>query len=439
MFRKIVPACVLSVLLCPNVHSAEWRVYKFAEFGVTTTDNFNDSNEGELGASIKPSMELSFVGNRFEGDITAEVEFYRYNDLDLQISDPRLLAYTSGTLIDNLLYLDSSLTIAKTLEGDTFEISDDAESITRLRINPFLSYSFGRVADLYVGVGHSSTDRETDGEVDFRQDSLAFSFRRNPRLGGFIWGLGGHYAKEHYDIKDYETASLYGSVGATVGQTLYFDLLGGQEFTDFEEEINDALDIDDESLLWEASMRWTPTERTSLKLGWGERYYGEGPIFSLKHKVRNSDLKAVYSSGVTTSDISLGSVSVFDPDTSSQIVGTDEFTDGIAVDSEPFKEKRLQVGYKVSGRRSDVVMDAAYSTREQVTGEDNSQKLLGRIAFDRHLSPLTTFRIQYNRLMEKNSVEDPAASGTSIENRIGFKFIYNFDRKGRAVGISDEG
>jgi len=99
---------------------------------------------------------------------------------------------------------------------------------------------------------------------------------------------------------------------------------------------------------------------------------------------------------------------------------------GVSVNIAPFVEERFQVGYKLAGRRSDIVFDAAYADRQLFNGSATSEEFLARFAFDRHLSPLTTFRLQFDA-----EYEEDVTGIDSTEYRLGFRFIYNFDRKER--------
>ena len=98
-----------------------------------------------------------------------------------------------------------------------------------------------------------------------------------------------------------------------------------------------------------------------------------------------------------------------------------------------FVDERFIFGYKLAGRRSDLTVDAIFSDQEEILGSATNDRFVSRIAFDRHLSPLTTLRFQYEYLNERENGED-----REDENRLGVRFIYNFDRKARGSILPED-
>ena len=110
MYRNIISASLLfTVLGMIPVNAADLKVYKFLEFGAIATDNLQlFGDQEELVFSVKPSVELSFEGNRFDTDVLASVEAYSFSDRGDTIVDPRLnlrtcLLYTSPSPRDATL------------------------------------------------------------------------------------------------------------------------------------------------------------------------------------------------------------------------------------------------------------------------------------------------------------------------------------------------
>lgn len=437
MYRNKIPATLLVALASFTSASANanWQVYKFLDVGLSTTDSLQFSENDELFYSARPSVELSFDGNRFNTDIGASVEFYHFNEQDTDVVDPRLEVITTGALVDGLLYINSSLEVGKIFtDGDPFDLNESSEPNARIQINPFFARQIGRFTDFYFGFGHQSLDNEVDGDFDFQQDTLGFTLNRNPRFGGFLWGVGGSYDKSRVNeegfSEDFESSSVYASLGSTVGQSLYFELVGGQETTGLE-----ALGrVENTSTFLEARLNWTPSERTSLTVGFSDRFYGEGPTFSFSHELQNSILSATWTRGINNAEVSLDSVSPFNGVADSLIpTGPDLINLGNATSQRLFVDERLSLEYKRAGRRSDFIVDAVYSDQQELGGELTRVQAVGRIAFDRHLSPLTTLRLQYEHLIDED-INDV----TSSENRVGVRLIYNFDRKERVSILAEE-
>lgn len=430
MYRNIISASLLfTVLGMIPVNAADLKVYKFLEFGAIATDNLQlFGDQEELVFSVKPSVELSFEGNRFDTDVLASVEAYSFSDRGDTIVDPRLNLRTKGSLINNLLFVNASLDIAQLLEGeDFFDLTEDSDTQGRLIINPFIARKFGRFADLFLGYSFQGLDNELDGNFDTQLDTFSFSLGRDPRLGGFIWTVGADYEEDRSDGQSFDSFSSYASIGSTVGQSFFWQLLAGAEFNDFT-ELQDGDDEDGSELL-EASLNWTPNERTRLKVGYSERFFGGGPIFSFAQRLRNSTINASWTREISNSNVNLSPVSTFtEPTTDQPVTPTDvtDLNDEIIASNELFVDERFRFGYKLAGRRSDLVIDAIFSDQEEIQGDATNERFVSRIAFDRHLSPLTTVRFQYEYLNEEIDGAD-----REDENRLGVRFIYNFDRKSR--------
>ena len=135
--------------------AANIEVFKFFEIGATATDNLElaeSDGTSELVLNVSPAVELKYAGNRFGIVARGEVDYLRFTDAEDDIVDPRLLTKLSGTLIDNLLFLDASLVVSQiTDDGDFVRLSDADDNIAATFKNTtFLDHSFGRIADFYL-------------------------------------------------------------------------------------------------------------------------------------------------------------------------------------------------------------------------------------------------------------------------------------------------
>lgn len=436
MYRNIISVSLLFALLgAAPANAAELKVYKFLEFGTIATDNLQlDVGDEDLVTSIKPSVELSFQGNRFDVEALIGLEAYKFAERGDTFVDPRLDLRTEGALINNLVFLDASLEIGQLLEGDDFfDLTEDSDSQARFKVNPFVSRKFGRFADLFLGFGHQSLDNELDGDVDAQLNTLSFAFGRDPKLGGVIWGVGADFEEDRTEGLVFDSFASYASIGTTVGQSFFWQLLAGAEFNDFT-ELQDG-DDDDGSSLLELSLNWTPNERTRLKLGYSDRFFGGGPILSYQQRLRNSSIFASWTREVSNAEVNLSGIATFNEPNGEQPLTPDvaDLNDENISSNELFVDERFIFGYKLQGRRSDLVIDAIFSDQEEILGSATNDRFVSRIAFDRHLSPLTTVRFQYEYLNEQENNDD-----REQENRLGVRFIYNFDRKERGSILPEE-
>ena len=430
-FRYGIIACCLTF----SVNSvANIEVSKFLEVGATATDNpelVDGDTDAELVFNLAPAVELKFAGNRFGVVARGEVEYLRFIDADDDIVDPRFASRLTGTLIDNLLFLDASLDVSElSPNGGFLRLSDDANTAAEFRIRTFLDRSFGQVADLNLSHTYSVLVDEEDDSFESDRNFFQFSLERNPQDGGFLWGLGGSYSEDNSDLNEFRDSILYAKVGATLSQTFLTELTAGVERREF--QIGDTPDSfveeDETSEFWQLDFTWTPSEFTTLTAGYGERFFGSGPSLQLSHRVRTSLLVASFTRDVTRETASLDRITTLGGTTSPTIADTDlvDLTNGgIATPlDEPFVDNRFRLAYKLAGRRSDLIFDVVYSDQERLDGSDPINTLLGRAVFDRRLSNFLSFRLQYDYQM---SDSDDIPTQNYTENRLAVKFIYHFD------------
>lgn len=417
--------------------AANFELYKSIEVGATTTDNLtlvnSDAvNEEALVFNIKPSVEFKYSGNRFGVAAVGEVEYYRFNEREEDIVDPRLFMRIRGTLVDDLFFLDSSLAISKVSTDNAFlRPFEEGEAVATSDTKVYLERSFGRTAELYTGYKVSTLAQRSDDELEVTKHTVDFELERNPRYGGLLWGFGGLYSQDESNINQFKESYLYGKLGGSVSKTLLTEFTYGIENRELINTVDGAVPIATEfenSALWNAQLNWSPTELTTFIVGYGERFFGSGPNMQLRHRTRNSSTTASYTRNITRQIASLDSIATLGENTNPTITDTDIVNinniNNQALLEEPFVDNRFQLTYKLAGRRSDIVVDAVYSDQEPLAGRDTIQRLLGRLVFDRRLSNFLTLRFQYD--YQKSEARN-RATFNYIENRFGIKFIYYFD------------
>ncbi len=428
---------LIALSLSSVANAANIEVSKFIEVGATTTDNLtleelSNDRESELVFNIKPSVELKFSGNRFGLVALGQVEYYRFNEAKEDVVDPRLFLRARGTLIDGLMFLDSSLVLSKlTPDASFLRPADDGDTAATVNTKAFINHSFGRVADLYTGYTFETLATKTGEEFESNQHTVDFSIGRNPKYGGVIWGFGGFYSRDESPINEFEDAYLYGKIGGSLTQTVLAEFTYGVEDRELINSVNTVNPIAteyDNTSLWNAQLNWSPNELTTLTVGYGERFLGSGPNMQLKHRVRNSSIVASYTRDITRQAAALDGIATLGDNIDPTIIDTDTVdinnANNVTPLDEPYVDNRFQLAYKLAGRRSDIIIDTVYSDQERLTGDDTIRSLLSRLVFDRRLSQFLSLRLQYDHQKSKAS-NRPALTYT--ENRFAIKIIYNFD------------
>lgn len=418
-----------------SAQASNFQFSRYLEVGATGTDNAELQQTGgqsELVLNVKPSVELKFSGNRLGAIGVAEVEYFRFNDAEGEIIDPRLFGRVRGTLIDDLLFLDSTITYSKLSPDSSFlRLSQDGDPAMRLKHRLFIDKTLGEFADVYLAYGHSSFYPDVGQKAASRQDGMEFWLGRDPVYGGLIWSIGGNYNLDESSSNSFENSTVAATLGVALSETYLFSVTSGIEdrkYISGLQTANPVVTEDENSSLWDANISWSPSERTRLSVGYGERFFGKGPSMRFDHRTENSVIFARYTRGITRTAPGLNSISSFSNTSGdSNINDTDsiDLNSSIAPElDEPFIDNSFELSYKLSGRRSDVIVDAVYSVQDQLDGDEQITSWLGRLIFDRRLSERTLLRFQYEH-QDSEAPERPTKNYS--ENRFGVKFIFNFD------------
>ena len=411
--------------------AATRSIERAIEFGLLASDNptLVPANQlTGLTASIKPSVELKLDTRNFDSIIRGELDFLHFEDPEANVVDPRLFARTVGTLVPNFAYLDASLQIAKVVSDENlFRVSEDTDPTLRLQFSPYIEQSYGTFADLTVRYLHQTIDTSVDGSAEATQNGFSIALKRDPTLGGAVWGVGGSYNLDQGGSDEVENATVYGEFGMSFAQIYLIEARAGFERNDF---IN--IDDDDrESELWNVDFTWTPSERTAITVGYESRFFDDGPTFRAEHKTRNSVFTASWTRGISRTRATLDDLSLFGDTTEGNITVTpvtDTTTDlttntSTLTEIEPFVDNQVRLSYKLTGRRSDLVVDAVLSIQDQLDGDGEVERRIGRIAFERRLSPTTSMRLAYNYL---DSTSNSQQSLNYTENRVSAFLKYDF-------------
>lgn len=434
---RLISSAILAMTLISTAKAANFEFSRYLDIGITATGNPElelDPQDPELVWHIKPSVELKFAGNRFGAIMVGEVEYFKFTRADGDVVDPRLFARTRGTLIDGLMFLDSTLIFSKLSPDSNFiRLSQDGDPAATIKGRLYIDKSFGQFADFYTAYNHASFFNSVETPVSSVSNGMEIFVGRNPKHGGVFWGLGGNYDQDESADDLFESSGAYATLGASVSKTLLGKVTVGVEDQKITDAINTATPIitdDDPTTSWEASFTWKPSARTELTAGYGERFFGAGPIFKFTHRTNNSNIFARFSRDISRSAPTLDAISALTSTTGTSLASD---TGSVTIDNanlaaqldEPFVDNRFQLGYKLTGRRSDFIIDAVYSTQDPLTGDDMIETLLGRLIFDRKLSELTSVRLQFDH---RRSDAPNRQNLTYDESRIGVKFIFNFDK-----------
>ena len=306
-----LPCCIILVttLAAPvSVFGANWTRSIGVTAGQTYTDNteLTDNDEdSEWTTTVSPGVSVRGEGARLTLDFNYGLRVNYHTGADRSSSaNHRLQTAANTELADKWLFLDGRATYTQTLieefgrsGGDTSSNSGNRENTFAWEVSPHTRHRFGGYAKgatrLRYNEVRNSTSSDSRGVVanavlesgryfpDFPW-SLAYSYEKD-----FAWGSAGQSTRRH--IVDASVSHSFSRIWRVRGG-------GGREWNDFETDRSD-----DDGMRWDASVTWTPSERTFLRVGYTDRFYGSHPTLDFSHRSRRSVWTANYYKSLSNS------------------------------------------------------------------------------------------------------------------------------------------
>tara|TARA_B110000503_G_scaffold34861_2_gene56938 strand:- start:67378 stop:68871 length:1494 start_codon:yes stop_codon:yes gene_type:complete len=393
-FFKSLPSVVVSCVLPASGFAAEFTTTAGVAPGVTYTDNVCLSNGNKQDAwvgTVTPGGSIKSEGRNAEFDVTGSLQFNTLTDSQLKDNDcgggslgnreqfaPNITARGSAILIEDWLKL-SATGRANQNEvspfigggGDSFDTNGNTNTYYRYSLSPQLSRRLKDVATYTLRYNYNEVINTADSVSDSSSDSWATSLEGGT-ASQVSWDLFGNYRKVSYNSGDLffeedgaavprEDSELK-SAGLKMGYHIdrRWQVIGtyGWEWNDYQ-TYNDE---DTSGRTWDLGVNWTPTPRTTVGIGMGDRFFGKTPRFNITHTHKRNIFSASYKKSIT--------------------FGRDILTEGNDFNQSvqnfssqnsqsPIIDERFTAGYSYKGRRAIINFIGSHSDQTQ---EDNGQK-----------------------------------------------------------------
>ncbi len=393
------------IALLPGISSAaEWSVTKGVATSLTITDNDHLTEGGkqsEVIASASPKLSFTGKGARASVKFTGSVKIDdqgRGNDS----INPRIQADADAELVEDLFYVDAKARASQyalnpyTSGGD--DTTNDSGNVTTTysySVSPYIKRRLKGYADFEARYTYDQLFHTSDQAGDSTGQSVAVSLDSGRKFKSFSWGLNGDYRKvdaQKSDNSDYKSADA--NFGYRFDHSIMARASVGKEWNDYTTTRSDT-----GGARWDAGLVWTPSPRTSLDIGYGERYFGSTPSFDFTHRSRKSTFEAGYSRELTDSrslimDQELyflvdefGNV-VVDPITGNPFIIA---RDVAVINDVTLVNERFDASYTLKGKRTTLKLRADHSKQIYQDVNDSGSKLMGlSIALDRRLDGKTS-------------------------------------------------
>lgn len=407
---------VLSGLLwAGSAFAVNWNADASIAPSLAYTDNVclsKDNKQGDWTAVgiLTPAGSVSHQSRRTKVNARGSVQINTLTDGELRDNgcsgedlDDRQNFFPSISAAGSTILVDQWLTLDATLRADQNEVSsalpgsgDDlnrngnTNTFYRYSISPTLKRRLKNKAFYTLRYAYNDQINTSDAVSDSTQHAVMTSLA-NGSDSRVSWDLSGRYSRVEYndDVfnrntglvvprQDTELKSAGLSLGYQLDRRWQVNGRYGWEWNDFQTYNNANTGGAD----WDVGVRWTPSARTTVDAGSGDRFFGSTPRLSISHQRKRSLFRASYRKFITFQrDINtIGNGFLYGNTIEDQLIngvdGQQQFINGVPVNSSiysngPILDERATLGYTYSGRRATTEVFGSYS--EQTRAEDGAE------------------------------------------------------------------
>jgi len=451
-------AALALALAAGPAEAGKWRITPRISAQETFSDNIDLSPGGgrpDWVSEVRPGIDIRGTGRRIDLDLSYNLQALDYarGSRSFQLNH-QLQAIGNAELYRQVLFLDFSASMRQEntantgrLAGDTRSATGGTADVITGSLTPIVRHHFGRWADAEVRTTFSLVDNS--GASGSKTRSLEARIDSGSRFARLPWSVTFSRRREHGDSG---ARSVFQRLQATVryriSRRYELNLRAGTENNSFARRAGSS----PSGLTWRAGAVWNPTPRTSIDLGFEDRFFGTAFSLDARHRSRRAVLTARYAEDTTTSSqiqlqrqlIPLTDAfgePILDPDSGQAVLIP---TDTPALSEEVIVRQRLDAGVTVKGRRSEASLKLFNDRRAfQLTGD--SERTFGLSASaSRRLSRLIGARLSGSWQRTKPRAGGPRETrfelGAGLSRQLSGSISLNLDlRHLRQISASASG
>ena len=309
--RRALLAPALALALLPSAVHAAWKVTPSVEVRETWSDNPSLRPDGEKHSqfvtSVTPGISVSNQTPWLRVSAAYQMSAFVYSgnrEAGTNRITNSLNANASGTVINDMLYVDASAGITQTPVSAFGPVSDNPYSDTNRaevrswRIAPYFVHDFGSFAGVTLRYSHDLVDSDAAGFARSSSDAMSLSVNSGRSFRTVGWGL--QLNRENVDdsiAPEAVNSKALASLRYTLTSTLSLTATSGYDKFDYEDGNGQST----KGASWSAGFAYNPSQRTSLTMSAGHRYYGNSYFLAASHRSRQTVWSINYSDDVSTS------------------------------------------------------------------------------------------------------------------------------------------
>jgi hypothetical protein len=435
------------------------------ELGLYYNDNATLAESGDEQQAyiteIKPGILLVRDGRRFDGRLDYALQGLHFSgDIDETNTHHQLTADSTTMFVPQSLYLDAGATRSQqfitpdgTIDMDNLSDNENRSDVTTYSLSPYIRQRYGVIASAEYRLGYQRVEYEENvgiEEIDSSNSNASINIQSGPSFTELHWQFNYSYNEIDYDENDIDTLFKRSTLGLRSRMSPKFSVLANIGYEDNEYER--VLDEEPPSgSIWSAGFAWTPTQRTSLEVTGGERFFGSTASVDFSHRTRRTRWNVTYSEDVTTAsqiqaidmdpdnelgvDIILRQTTsvillerlsfVFSMETGRTTISSSLFKDRRTTEVDNEQEHSLGANFSVDWRfmpRTSVSVELTRYEIEPTASERTDTVTNTRIALQRRIRPSVTGSVGYGALRR----ESTDGSGEYDRNLISLTVLAEF-------------
>ena len=400
--------------------AGQWRVSSGVGVSERYSDNDNLSatdKKDKFVTVVSPEISLSGSGGgRINYDVLSSIAHHESSDGN-DSTNPALNGNANAELVDQILFFDVSSTVNQNRVDPFRSTGDDAVSRAQsdnvtttysYTLSPYLVGRINSFADIELRYSYDE-QWNSDSEVsDSSRQAVSFNLNSGRDFAIFDWGLVGNYSKTDADDSDSgqsnddELKSADLRLGYRVSRKLRLRGSVGREWNDF-----DSVHSDIDGKRWDFGATWTPNKRTTVDIGYGERFFGDTPTVDISYRRKKSVFTASYTKELTDARTLRREQGIFDEDPFGNpidpVTGDPVF---VYPDEGQIVDERISFSWSRQGKRTTLTWSGDHSVQEPQSSREEVVFISSSLELTRRLTSKLSFDTSVDWENQENELDE---------------------------------
>jgi uncharacterized protein (PEP-CTERM system associated) len=432
-----------------NLYAADWVIEPNIGIQQIYSDNANLSHDNEKSDSItvvKPSLSILKEGSRASLDFNYAPEYRRYRE---ETGDNETVHFmrTEGNveIAKNHLFLDGWL------RGDRTNISssgrsgingltgtEDDTDFYSVGLSPYFTGKLGDFSVIELRITADKVDYSEDLNNDSKGKRGEIVFGNGSMFTNQVWEVLFQHNSVDYESLDEDNEAKKFRAELIQKLTTQWSVAFSAGYEDYSLVVSE--DRDDTT--WSVGAIYTPSPRTRIALGIGERSFGDDYYFNIRHRTTRTVWTASYQQDFTTARDELDSRSLFERQNafgelvrnpileSTSTVVRSSYDPSISEDF--YETKKFSTQFTYRSVRNSVRLRGSYLERNYDNSERDTEDVNLSVLLSRRLSQLTNGYLLVSSADHEQAVLDYDQWGATLgvnyqfetDSRIGFSLSH---------------